>query len=240
MSLMAGDGTRWGRRLESRSMTRRTEVAVRARIEEGRPDDVWSAWDFGDLGSTRNVEAALDGFAAEGWFRGFGHGLHYRPRWNALTRRVTVPSSRRAVDAVTRRAGTRHMPDGMTSANDMGLTTAVPARLALDVGVDIPDLELGAMVITFRRVPPDRMSWAGRPAMRLVQALHWLDDVIPADGGRVLARVDSILADPTHGGRIREDLARGRDTLPDWMRGYLGHRLDSPLPEPDDGIPSPA
>ena len=237
MALMAGDGTVWGRRLEREYMAYRTEVAVRARIDGGMPDDVWSAWDFRDLGTAHDVETALEGCLLRGWAIRFSPDLYHRPRWIPLTQRQSVPNAHRAVDAVTRRAGTPWMPDGITSANDMGLTTAVPARLNVEVGVDIPDLHLGALVITFRQVLPERMSWAGRPAMRLVQALHWLATALP-DEGATLARIDRILADPTRGERIRQDLVRGRDTLPDWMRGYLGHRLDGPVPE--NGAPSPA
>ncbi len=230
MASMTGDGTVGGRRLEGEHTSRLTGVAIKARIEGGPPDEVWSAWDFLNLGTIADVTAALEGCVAKGWFREFGPGLHHRPRWNPLTRNETVPSPRRAVDAVTRRAGTRHMPDGMTSANDLGLTTAVPAHLVVEVGVDIPDLAMGAMVVTFRKVPPERMSWAGRPAMRLVQALHWFGDAHVVEGGRLLAKVDRILADPPHGEMIREDLARGQDMLPGWMRDALGHRLDGTAP----------
>jgi hypothetical protein len=59
-----------------------------------------------------------------------------------------------------------------------------------------------------------------------VQALHWLQDMLPQDGGRIRARLRAIFDDPDHGAAIVEDLRGGIRTLPAWMqdllRGLLG------------------
>lgn len=50
------------------------------------------------------------------------------PGHNSLTGKATVPDQAAVIDAVARRDQTR-VVDGLTAANDLGLTTAVPARV---------------------------------------------------------------------------------------------------------------
>jgi hypothetical protein len=60
--------------------------------------------------------------------------------------------------------------------------------------------------------------WAGRPAMRVVQALVWLRDILPSDDGQLRRRLLSILRDAEHGKAIRDDLRTNLSALPGWMR----------------------
>ena len=86
--------------------------------------------------------------------------------------------------------------------------------------------ELGNLVIDFRKTAPSKLYWAGRPAMRVVQALHWLQDTLPQDGGRIRTRLRVIFDDPDHGTAIVEDLCGGIRTLPAWMQDFLRDLLD--------------
>src|SRR5258708_3356773 len=61
----------------------------------------------------------------------------------------------------------------------------------------------------------------GRPAMRIVQAVHWLQDMLPADSDSILKQIRKILDDPKHGATIRDDLRSGLDALPGWMRDLV-------------------
>jgi hypothetical protein len=53
--------------------------------------------------------------------------------------------------------------------------------------------------------------------MRVVQAIHWLRDLLPTDQTRILKRLQSIISDP----EIRQDLAAGIHTLPTWMQDLV-------------------
>jgi len=57
--------------------------------------------------------------------------------------------------------------------------------------------------------------------MRVVQALHWLKDTLISDRDRILSRLGQLLADPTHGSAIRQDLLEGFNTLPAWMQSLI-------------------
>ena len=75
----------------------------------------------------------------------------------------------------------------------------------------------------FRPTAPSKLFWAGRPAMRVVQALHWLRDALtdPDDRKRIVRRLRAIFADPNQGSAITVDLRDGLPTLPAWMQDLL-------------------
>lgn len=120
--------------------------------------------------------------------------------------------------------------DGLTAANDLGLTTAVPSHVVIHTDARRRSIQLDKLKIDFKSTAPSKLYWAGRPAMRVVQALHWLMDTLPSDRDRVVARLSSILDDPKHGKAIRDDLRHGISTLPAWMQAVVRDLLHE---EPD-------
>jgi hypothetical protein len=108
--------------------------------------------------------------------------------------------------------------DGITAANDLGLADAVPARAVVLTDARLKPIKLGNLTIQFQHAAPSRLHWAGHPAMRVVQALYWLRDLLPRDMDRIRARLVSVLQDPAQGVTIRDDLRQGLSTLPEWMQ----------------------
>ena len=188
-----------------------------------QPDEVWTPADFADLGGRAAVDKTLQRLAAAGELRRIDRGLYDRPRKNSLTGRPTVPDYRAVIRAVTRRDQARVVVDGMTAANDLGLTTAVPARIEVLVDARLKPIKLGKQEIYFKFAAPSRLYWADRPAMRVVQALYWMQDMLAQDDER--DRVGDVLrrlfADPKHGKAIRDDLRAGLSALPIWMQEFL-------------------
>jgi hypothetical protein len=115
----------------------------------------------------------------------------------------------------------RLLPDGITAANQLGLTNVVPAKVTVHTDARLRPIQLDRLVIDFKPTAPSRLYWAGRPAMRIVQALHWLHDMLPADRDPILKRIRTILDDPKQGKVIRDDLQKGLDALPGWMRDLV-------------------
>lgn len=183
-----------------------------------QPGAVWAPVDFLDLGSRAAVDKALQRLAAAGHLGRIDRGLYAKPRINNLTGKPTAPDTRAVIDAVARRDQARLVIDGLTAANDLGLTTAVPASVIVLTDARLRPIHLGNQVIMFKQAAPSRLYWARRPAMRVVQALHWLQDVLPSDRDRILGRLRSALADPQQGRAIRDDLRDGLRTLPTWMQ----------------------
>jgi hypothetical protein len=193
---------------------------IDARVTE-QPARVWTPVDFLDLGPRAAVGKALQRLTADGRLTRLDRGLYYRPGTNSLTGKPTTPGVRAIVDAIARRDQSRVIVDGLTAANDLGLTTAVPAQVTVLTDARLKPLQLESQRIVFQTVAPSRLYWAGRPAMRVVQALYWLQDLLASDASPIVLRLRTILADPTHGAVIRDDLRQGLHTLPTWMQSVV-------------------
>lgn len=202
----------------------KTQIAQR--IVASAPFGVWTPADFLDLGDRDAVDKALQRLARAGEIRRIDRGLYDKPRTSRLTGAATPPDYRQVIEAIARRDQARMLVDGMTAANDLGLTDAVPARVVVHTETHRRSLRLGNLTIEFKKTAPSRLYWAGRPAMRVVQALHWLKDVLPAERDRVMARLRALLDEPTHGPGIRDDLRAGSATLPAWMQAVVRELVD--------------
>ena len=125
--------------------------------------------------------------------------------------------------AVARRDQVRWLIDGMTAANTLGLTNAVPAKIEVLVDARLKPVTLGNQRIVFKHAAPSRLYWAGRPGMYLVQALHWLHDVMSNDveGATVRKTVLRLLADKDTGPALLDDLKGGLSAMPIWMQDIL-------------------
>ena len=205
--------------------------AILDRIRRDKSIEVWTPNDFVDFGARPAIDKALQRLALSGDLRRIDRGLYDLPRVNTLTGKPSTADYTAIIDAVTRREKARFLPDGMTAANQLGLTDAVPARITVHTDARLRPIHLGKLVINFKLTAPSRLYWAGRPAMRIVQALHWLHDMLPTDGDSILKKIERIMGDPRHGRAIRDDLRTGLDALPTWMRDLVSgllHDTDEP------------
>lgn len=195
-------------------------IRKRASEHEGA---VWSPADFTDLGSRAAVDKALQRLVAAGEMRRIGRGLYDVPRINPLTGAETKPDYRSVIRAVSRREGARTLVDGMTAANDLGLTTAVPAKIEVLTDARLRPITLGNQKIRFRTVAARHLLWADRPAGHLVQALHWARDLLrhPPDDIQLLFKVGNLLRSPETGPEIQKDLMQDWTSLPGWMQDFL-------------------
>lgn len=205
---------------------------LKARIlERIRQDDligVWTPNDFLDLGSRAGIDKALQRLAADSKIRRIDRGLYDLPRVNQLTGKPTSPDYTAVIDAIARRDKIRLLLDGLTAANQLGLTTAVPGRVTVHTDARLRPIQLDNLKIDFKLTAPSRLYWAGRPAMRVVQALHWLHDMPSADKEAILQRLSKVLWNPASGTTVRDDLRKGLDALPQWMRDTVLPLLSGP------------
>jgi uncharacterized protein DUF6088 len=160
-------------------------------------------------------------------------GLYDQPGFNKLTQKSNPPDPRSVIDAVGRRDQTRMLVDGITAANDLGLTDAVPAKIVVHTDARRRAIKLGNVTITFRPTAASKLFWAGRSAMRVVQALHWLRDLLVRDreSDQVKRKLTKLFEDPTAGPPLKADLTAGMTALPTWMWVFL-----KPLIETDPGV----
>jgi Family of unknown function (DUF6088) len=194
---------------------------IAARINAIGSGQVWVPTDFAQLGNRDAIDKALQRMVLAGELRRIDRGLYDKPVLNRLTKRPTAPDYRAVLAAIARRDQLRMLVDGMTAANDLGLTDAVPARVTIHTDARRRAIQLDQLIIDFKYTAPSRLYWAGRPAMRVVQALYWLKDTLASDRDRVLSRLTQVLSDPVHGAAIGQDLVDGFSVLPAWMQDLL-------------------
>lgn len=208
---------------------------ISALIEAAKPGHVWVPTDFAHLGSRDAIDKTLQRMVQAGELRRIDRGLYDRPSLNNLTKRPTTPDYRAITEAIARRDHLRLLVDGMTAANDLGLTDAVPARVTIHTDTRRRAIQLDKLTIEFKQTAPSRLYWAGRPAMRVVQALHWLKDTLTSERSLILNKLTKVLADPIHGAAVRQDLLEGFNVLPAWMQNLIRE-----LPECDPQTTSAA
>lgn len=191
------------------------------RVTGRRSGYVWTPVDFLDVGPRDAVDKALQRLVAAGQLRRVDRGLYDQPRHNALTGKLAAPDYPSVIDAVSRRDQVRILIDGMTAANDLGLTDAVPAQVVVHTDGRLRSIKLGNLTIEFQVTAASKLYWAGRPGMRVVQALHWLRDGLPQNRDAVTARLLRLLLTNDADRALRDDLQQGLYTLPAWMQDFL-------------------
>lgn len=111
--------------------------------------------DFVDVGGRAAVDKTLQRLVATGDLRRIDRGLYDRPRLNTITGRTVVPDYRAVIQAVSRPDNARVLIDGMTAANDLGLTTAVPAHIEVSVDARLKPIRLGKSVSPVQNGRPE-------------------------------------------------------------------------------------
>ena len=191
---------------------------------------------FSRLGRTRRRGKALQRLVASNELRRIDRGLYDFPRVNALTGQAAAPDYRQVIDAVGRRDQVRVMIDGITAANDPGLTHAVPGQVVVHTDGRLRPIQLDQMTLKFKLTSPSKLYWAGRPAMRVVQALHWLKDSLKQasspDQEMVMKKLVRLLQSTEHGNSITEDLQQGLHALPAWMQAWVRDLLARSTTQP--------
>jgi len=201
---------------------------IQDRIAKAAPSGVWSRADFLDIGTPNAVEKALQRLVLRGAIRRPYRGLYDKPDISKLTGKMVFPPRSSYIDAIARRDKLRVLVDGMTAANDIGLTTAVPARTTIHADTYPRTIEIEAnagdpnatkpviYTLDFKRISAKAAFWAGRPAMRIVQALNWFRD----DRSTLQPAVNGIihyLSQSPQRAAILQDLRENIQALPAWM-----------------------
>lgn len=193
---------------------------ISSRVAGHQPGYVWTPVDFLDLGPRDAIDKALQRLVAAGQLRRVDRGLYDQPRYNTLTGKTAAPDYRSVINAVSRRDQVRILVDGITAANALGLTDAVPAQVVVHTDGRLRPIQLSSLTIHFRLTAASKLYWAGRPAMQMIQALHWLRDTLAEQKDVVITRLVRLLVSDASS-VLRDDIQQGLHTLPAWMQDLL-------------------
>lgn len=201
---------------------------IHDRIAKAAPGGVWSRADFLDIGTPNAVEKAMQRLTRRGDIRRPYRGLYDKPATSKLTGKMAFPPRASFIDAIARRDKLRVLVDGMTAANDLGLTTAVPARSTIYADTYPRTIEIEASAgdpqatrpviykIDFKRISAKTAFWAGRPAMRVIQALTWFRDEQSSLDAAVNGIVRHLSCDPNRR-LVAQDLRDNIHAVAAWM-----------------------
>jgi hypothetical protein len=187
----------------------RTRIIARTKT----PGSVFVPSDFLRLGSRAAVDQALSRLVREGVFRRLARGIYDRPRRHPRLGALS-PSLPLVAAAIARATRSRLQVSGLHAANQLGLSTQVPARLAYLTDGSTRAIRVGGRVIEFRHASPRTLVAAGTAAGVVIQALRYVGrDSITPD---VVARVRKALR-----GKDRRALGKHVSRAPTWMRPPL-------------------
>lgn len=166
--------------------------------------------DFADLGDPRGVGMALTRLVRDGKIRRIARGLYDRPHPHPVLGQ-TGATSEAVVTAVARGRHLRLLPSPQVAANQLGLTTQVPAQLVYQTDGAPATVRVGKRQIIFRRNTGRTLALAGRASGLVAQALR--------DVGKSNVTQDTIRhlrhrLDATAKSQLVADLA----LVPAWMR----------------------
>ena len=169
--------------------------------------------DFADLGDPRAIGMALTRLTRSGKIRRIGHGLYDVLHSHPILGQVGAATDS-VLEAICRKRNLRLLPSTATAANQLGLSTQVPARLVYHTDGAPTRVILGNLQIDLRRNAGRMLALAGRSSGLVAQALR--------DVGK-----DKVTAD--HLQRVRDQLPASarmqllQDILlvPAWIRPHF-------------------
>lgn len=140
-------------------------------------DSVFFGEDFHSFGSPAAVRQALSRLARAGTIRRVGPGLYHWPVFNERLGIDVLPSMEAVARAIARRTGSRIVATGAQAANQLGLSTQVPAKPIYLTNGSSRSVAIGNYSIAFRHVGPRRMGVKNDISVLLFEALRYLGRV---------------------------------------------------------------
>ncbi len=166
--------------------------------------------DFADLGDPRGIGMVLTRLVRDGKIRRISRGLYDSPHPHPVLGQ-TGATADAVVDAVARGRHLRLLPSPQVAANQLGLTTQVPAQMIYQTDGAPAKVLLGKRQIVFRRNTGRSLALAGRASGLVAQALR---DVGKGNVARNIIRHLRQRLDAAAKKQLVADLA----LVPAWMR----------------------
>lgn len=144
------------------------------RVQRARPGSVFTPKDFLDLASRDAADQALSRLARSGAIKRLARGLYYTPKHNPLLGIDVPPDLDEIAAALGRQTGSRIVPSGAVAANQLGLSTQVPAKPVYFSDGRSRTVRVGQYTVQIKHAQPKDLP-AGTPKTALViQALRFL------------------------------------------------------------------
>lgn len=180
-------------------------------IDRFRKTRVFSSSDFVSLGNRAAIDQALSRLSREDVIERIGRGLYFIPYKD---RTLSSPNPEQIAVAVARRTNSRVIPSGALSANILGLSTQVPAKMVFLTDGRPRRIRIGSKLLIFRHASPRTVSVGGRTSAVVFQAMRYLGRVGITD--EVVQKLKTILST-----KEKHILERDINHAVGWMKPLL-------------------
>ncbi len=149
-------------------------LELNAFLEAQGTGAVFTRRDVQGLAPAGSIGSALARLVKEGRLQRLGPGLFHYPRFNSELRRVVPPDLHAIAQALARKFGWTLIPSGQWAANQLGLSTQVPAHA--EYFSDGPDRteSFGRRRLKIRHARPKDLLVHDPEVSAIIQALRYL------------------------------------------------------------------
>ena len=188
--------------------------ALAKSIKRRRKGAVFTPKDFAMLGMSRAaIDTSLARLAQRGDIRRLAKGIYDKPKVSPVLGPLS-PSPDDVAAAIARRDGRVIVPSPARAANQLGLTTQVPAKSVYLTDGTSRTLRIGGRDVSFRRTSARNLVGGGSSVGQVVQALRYLGkDGVDRD---VIDKLRARIPDTE-----RRHFERVADDVPGWMAHVL-------------------
>jgi hypothetical protein len=130
--------------------------------------------DFLDYGSRAAIDQALSRLVAKGALRRLRPGLYDFPRINKKLGGELSPLIEEAAKAIARKNNIRILSSGSLAANNLGLSTQVPAKIVFLTDGRNRKIKIGNQILIFKHASPKTMLIHGTKSESILQALRYI------------------------------------------------------------------
>lgn len=197
--------------MKAKATTKSLENGIIAKVVHRGRGSVFFGVEFLDMGRPDAVRQALSRLARAGTIRRIATGLYLYPAFNGKLGGELPPSADAVAHAIARRTQSRIVPTGALAANQLGLSTQVPAKRVYLTNGPSRSIIAGPFSLTFRHVSPRRMAVRSEIGALVLEALRYLGK--GNAGNDVIARLRRALPR-----EAKADLRRDLPRAPIWMR----------------------
>lgn len=184
------------------------------RLRASVGDCVHTPKDFLDLGSRAAVDQSLSRLVGVGRLQRVGRGLYQVPRVNRRLGISVPPDVDQLAAALARKTGSRILPSGAAAANQLGLSTQVPAKAVYLTDGRSRRVKAGAFDIQFKHVAQGHFNVRHRLSSLVIEALRHLGKDAVSDG---TLRVLRAALTPAQRRALRDDARYA----PSWVAGVV-------------------
>ncbi len=183
------------------------------RIDSYGPSAVFTSKDFLDLGSRDAVDQALSRLCTKGKIRRLARGVYDYPKKHAKLG-ILSPDPLTVVQAITKNKNAKLQTSGAYSANLLGLSDQVPAKIVFLTDSDSQKVKIVNFTIFLKHVAPSALIGVGTLSGTIIQAIKYLGktNINPYMIQKIRNQISA---------QDKTDLKKYKFKTPEWMHSII-------------------